>query len=142
MVQKVRGLNVVSGSTTPVHTFKADGNVIINGNSNNYATAKVQISGSTEFGRGQNNVDDVHKFNGLFVIPLYSSGSNNDVLALNSLATNPSNFVGYVLYLNSNGVTADTVNANASCKATFNVGHRWYFNRNGQWHPDPFFYVS
>ena len=100
--------------------------------------AKVKIvcrSGEPKF--GNERLETVW-----LVIPLYSSGVNSDVLALNTLAANPSNFVGYVFYLNSAGIAADTANASEACKAAFNIGHRWYFNRNGQWHPDPFFYVG
>ena len=102
------------------------------------------VSGSTRLGRQTNNVNDLTKVNGVFRIPVYNSGSDNDIGVLNTLAATPEDYNGYVVYLNSNGLKKGmTANGGSTVVAdttaqTFSQGHKWYFARNGAWVPDMF----
>jgi hypothetical protein len=136
-----RGLQVLTGSGTNVHRFLDDGSAIIAAGGSNKSFV---VSGSTKLGRQTNNVNDATKVNGIFRIPVYSSGSDSDIVILNTLASSPEDYNGYVIYLNSSGVKKGmTANGGSNAVAndtaqTFGQGHKWYFARNGAWVPDMF----
>ena len=144
MVAK-RGLQVTTGSGTSVHKFLDDGSAVIGANSSNSVLA---ISGSTKLGRATNNISDATKVHGVFRIPVYTSGSENDIGILNTLAASPSTYNGYMIYLNSNGIVSGGVASGGTVKVShdagqyFAQGHKWYFARNGTWVPDMFFNLS
>tara|TARA_B100000073_G_scaffold117493_1_gene95024 strand:+ start:1232 stop:1669 length:438 start_codon:yes stop_codon:yes gene_type:complete len=136
-----RGLQVLTGSGTNVHRFLDDGSAIIAAGG---SKRSFVVSGSTRLGRQTNNVNDLTKVNGVFRIPVYNSGSDNDIGVLNTLAASPEDYNGYVVYLNSNGLKKGmTANGGSTVVAdttaqTFSQGHKWYFARNGAWVPDMF----
>ena len=144
MVAK-RGLQVVTGSGTNVHRFLDDGSAIISAGGANKVLA---ISGSTKLGRATNNISDATKVHGVFRIPVYASGSEGDITILNTLAGAPSTYNGYVVYLNSAGLTKGAIANGGSVAVSndaaqaFSQGHKWYFARNGAWVPDMFFNLS
>ncbi|MBL10438.1 MAG: hypothetical protein CL402_07995 [Acidiferrobacteraceae bacterium] len=133
-----RGLQVISGSSV-IHSFMDDGEVVF-GNSVNGFT--LGISGSAELGRRTNNIADVTKINGSFRIPRYSGATESDVAILNTLAASPTTYNGYIIYLNSAGLTAGATVGSTTISAAagtyFAIGHRWYFCRDGQWDADRF----
>lgn len=133
-----RGLQVVSGSST-IHSFMDDGEVVFGNTLNGF---ELGISGSAELGRRTNNVADTVKVNGSMLIPRYSATVENDVGILNTLAANPTQYNGYMIYLNSAGLTAGatvgSTTVSAAAGTYFKQGHRWYFCRDGQWDPDKF----
>ena len=133
-----RGLQVVSGSIT-VHSFMDYGEVVFGNTVNGF---QLGISGSAELGRRTNNVADVVKINGSMQIPRYSGTTESDVVILNTLAGNPTQYNGYMIYLNSAGLTAGatvgSTTVTADCGTYFGKGHRWYFCRDGQWNADKF----
>jgi hypothetical protein len=141
-----RGLQVTTGSSpTNVHRFLDDGSAIISAGGSNKALA---ISGSTMLGRKTNNVNDVTKVHGVFRIPVYASGSENDIGILNTLAAAPEDYNGHVIYLNSTGLTKGAIANGGSVAVSndaaqaFSQGHKWYFSRNSAWVPDMFFHLS
>ena len=146
MAVKRRGLQVTTGSTpTNVHRLLDDGSAV-------FAAAGGSrvfvVSGSTKLGRATNNINDATKVHGVFRIPVYASGSENDITILNTLAASPSTYNGYVVYLNSSGLTKGAIADGGSVAVSndaaqaFSQGHKWYFARNGAWVPDMFFHLS
>ena len=138
MAYEIKGIQVVSGSTV-VHRFLDNGEVVFG----NGATAfKLGISGSAILGRTTNNASDIAKFNGALRVPRYNGATNTDVTILNTLAASPSSYNGYIIYLNSAGLTAGAnvggVTVSAEAGVYFRQGHRWYFCRGGTWNPDRF----
>lgn len=136
MAYEVKGINVLSGSTV-VHQFLDNGTVVLG---NNVAGFELGISGSAKLGRETNNASDIAKFHGALRVPRYNGATSTDVTILNTLAASPSSYNGYIIYLNSAGLTAGQnvggVVVSAAAGVTFAQGHRWYFCRGSIWNPD------
>ncbi len=139
MAYEIKGIAVLSGSTK-VHEFRDDGGVTLG---NSIAGFKLGVSGSAAFGRTTNNASDVASFNGVLRVPTYNGALNTDVTILNTLAETPGDYNGYIIYLNSSGVTAGAsvggVTVSAKAGIAFAQGHKWFFCRGGTWDPDRFF---
>jgi len=139
MAYETRGIQVTSGSAV-VHKFLDDGTVVLG----NQATGfRFSVSGSSALGRSTNNASDVAKFNGVLKVPTYNGALNTDVTILNTLAATPGDYNGYIVYLNSTGLTAGAnvggVTVSAKAGVAFSQGHKWYFCRGGTWDMDRFF---
>jgi hypothetical protein len=138
MAYETRGIQVVSGSTV-VHKFLDDGTVVLGNQTTGF---RFSVSGSTSMGRATNNATDVATFNGVLRVPRYNGALNTDVTILNTLAEDPADYNGYIMYLNSSGLTAGGVigGVTISAKAgiAFAQGNKWYFCRGGNWDPDRF----
>jgi hypothetical protein len=139
MAYEKRGIKVAASGST-VHKFMDDGQVTLG---SSVAGFTLGISGSSVFGRTTNNTSDITQVNGVLRVPRYNGALNTDLTILNTLAATPSSYNGYIVYLNSNGLTAGAVvggvTVTAQAGSAFVLGHRWYFCRNGSWDPDRFF---
>jgi hypothetical protein len=139
MAYETRGIQVTSGSAV-VHKFLDDGTVVLGNQTTGF---RFSVSGSSAMGRTTNNVADVTKFNGVLRVPTYVGTTNTDVTILNTLAAAPEDYNGYIIYLNSSGLTAGAnvggVTVSAKAGVAFSQGHKWYFCRGATWDMDRFF---
>jgi len=63
----------------------------------------------------------------LFGAPQLTGNTGPDILTLNELKTNASQYEGFIIYLTE-----------PSILAPFRDGQKFYFCENGEWHPSPF----
>jgi hypothetical protein len=143
MGYKKTTLQVTTGSGTSVHIMKDDGSLVLAAGGDNRV---VEISASVEFDGGTNQnalTGQGAIVSGMFRIPLYESSSEGDISILNTLAGTPSNYNGYVFYMNSSkGLTKGAI-ANGGSVAVSNdaaqyfaKGATMYYCRNGNWFTD------
>ena len=69
--------------------------------------------------------------NALFGVPQLAGNVNSDLLTLNELKVNASEYEGFIIYL-----------TDPSLLAPFRDGQKFYFCENGTWHPSPFVMVT
>ena len=112
MVYKNRrtSLQVTTGSGNPVHNIVNDGKLVLGKAGNN---ALIEISSSVELGDRQNGNSLSNSgliSSGMFRMPMYNSGSEDDITLLNALAASPSNYNGYMFYMSSsNGLKKNMI---------------------------------
>ena len=143
MGYKKTSLQVTTGSNTSVHVIKDDGSLVLAAGGNNRV---VEISASVDFNGGTNQnalTGQGAIVSGMFRIPLYESGSEGDISILNTLAGTPSNYNGYVFYMNSStGLTKGAIATGGSVAVSndaaqyFAKGATMYYCRNGNWFTD------